>query len=359
MRIISRKNLKKVSALMIITCMVLLNSNIAYAQGNPTISTQQLNDVLLATKDTVDSLNEMGFDVENIKNMLELSGNIDADSINTLNETIDMLKMKTVYDYDGNPPKNDGEQVQRLCNVYSVALSNPSNYYEGSLSSAEDFGKYIVYLYISHYIDGPGRAPTADDLPYIISSSDISAYNTFLSTSNLSSLFSGIASLASACYTDFDYTRTVKGLSDLNSELKDKIGLIYAATNGVYDIASTKSALKVISEKTLWYYNNYYTSGVNEQKFQKDTLDYVKSQLKALNFYKDYDENISDSLTGIIISVIWSVVTSTISTFGLLVAALPFFVYSFTGLIQTAVLVNLGYSFSGRYAIRTGIYLDF
>ena len=359
MRRICKKSFKKVIAIILTICLVSLNSMVTYAQVNVNISIQQLEDVLLATQDMVSNLEEMGFSLEDIGNLFELSGEVDENSLQTLYSAAELesVNSRVLYNYDGNPPVNNNEQIQRLCNVYAVALNNPSNYYEGSLSNAEDFGNYFVYLYISHNIDGPGRAPTSNDLPYIISSSDISAYNTFLNSSNLSSLFSGIASLASACYADFDYTRTVDSLSNINNVLQDKIGLIYATGNGVYDAASTKSALDVIREKVLWYYNNYYVSGVNEQDFQESTMRYVESELSALDFYSDYDENFLSSLTSIMISVIWSVVTSTISTFGLLVAALPLFVYSFTGLVQTAVLVNLGYSFSGRYSIRAGIYL--
>jgi hypothetical protein len=43
---------------------------------------------------------------------------------------------------------------------------------------------------------------------------------------------------------------------------------------------------------------------------------------------------------------------------GVFVSVVPLFVYECTGLIQTAVLARLQYSFSGRYAVRTGIYID-
>ena len=53
-------------------------------------------------------------------------------------------------------------------------------------------------------------------------------------------------------------------------------------------------------------------------------------------------------------SAIWS----SISLMGVFVSVVPLFVYECTGLIQTAVLARLQYSFSGRYAVRTGIYID-
>ena len=53
-----------------------------------------------------------------------------------------------------------------------------------------------------------------------------------------------------------------------------------------------------------------------------------------------------------------SAICSSISLMGVFVSVVPLFVYECTGLIQTAVLARLQYSFSGRYAVRTGIYID-
>jgi len=59
-----------------------------------------------------------------------------------------------------------------------------------------------------------------------------------------------------------------------------------------------------------------------------------------------------------IIYSIGSAICSSISLMGVFVSVVPLFVYECTGLIQTAVLARLQYSFSGRYAVRTGIYID-
>jgi len=50
--------------------------------------------------------------------------------------------------------------------------------------------------------------------------------------------------------------------------------------------------------------------------------------------------------------------TDTNSLIGVWISVIPLFVYDYTGLIQSAVLTNLQYSFSGRYAIRTDIYIE-
>lgn len=181
MKRICKKSYKKIVAVILAICLVLLNSTATYAEVNTKIAVKQLEEALLATQEVTANLEKLGFSLKDIGNLLELSGKVDKSSLQALYAVaeLEQIKLKVLYNYNGNPPANSDEQRQRLCNVYSIALNNPKKYYEGSLSNSEDYGKYATYLYISHYIDGPGRAPTADDLPYIISASDILSYEAF------------------------------------------------------------------------------------------------------------------------------------------------------------------------------------
>ncbi len=265
--------------------------------------------------------------------------------------------LQAFYDHNKNPKTNECEQIRRLCNVYSIALSNPSSYYDGNLNNAADFGNYVMYLYISHYIDGTGKASSSNQLPYIISSDDITAYNSFLNASGSFSYFSGIGSLAALCYNNLDYDQTTEHLNTINSVLEENIALLYAAGNDEYDTKSAKNAFHFVLEKVLWYYNNNYTDGMEESDFRTSTWNYVEETLNASDFYADYDEAFISLLISSMTDVMWSVAANTLSNFCLLAAALPLFTYSFTGLVQTAVWVNLKYSFSRRYAVRIGIYL--
>lgn len=361
MRRLSKRFLKKVLAATLSVCLFAVNTMVAYARPNAGITVQQLSDTLDAIQEMTANLEELGFTMENIVDLFAISGNVEEQELQLMYEMVELQNTAQIdlYDYDGNPPADQTEQNNRLRNIYSVARNNPSRYYAGTVRDAEEFGNYIAYLYISHYIDGPGRAPTANDLPYIISSSDITAYRTFLNSANLMSLFSALVSFGSACYADYDYTRTVGNISNINSELLDGIALLYAAGNGVYDLESTKNAFVLICEKVIWYCNENYTKGVNLDDFQEDLDKYVKAELSALDFYENFDENFVATLIGIAVSVTWSIITNSLSIMGIFIAALPLFAYAFASLVETAVLVNLGYSFSGRYAIRTGIYLDF
>lgn len=207
---------------------------------------------------------------------------------------------------------------------------------------------------MSHYVDGPGRAPTANDLPFIISSSDISAYNTFLNSAHLSSWATEVANLGAAIYSDCDYFSSINAINTVDQIINQGVNdATMAAVNGY----NTGSALSTITPLIKSYIVGHHATASDEEELTQGTLDYVNSQLYALNFYENFDENITNTIVSILATTFISAICSSISLIGVCVSVIPLFVYECTGLIQTAVLVNLQYSFSGRYAVRTGIYL--
>lgn len=361
MKRLSKRSLKKLLSMALALCMVIINPMAVYAKADAGITAQQLSDLLGGTQEMIENLQELGFTMDDIVDMFAMSGNVEEQDLQLLYDMVELDNTTplALYDYDGNPPASYQDQKQRIQNVYGVALRYyGTNYYEGNSIGGENFGKYLTYLYLSHYVDGPGRAPTANDLPYIISSSDVTAYNTFLNSAKLNTLFSGLASLGSACYSGFDYTQTVGNISNINSEVLDKIALLYAAGEGEYNMESIVGAFGDVRDVVLSYYMENYEEGVDKEAFRISSEEYVERQLNVLGIYSDYDAEFIARLKGIAHSVIWSVVTESLSVVGVFIAALPLFVYSFTTLTEVAVFVNLGYSFSGRLAVRTGIYLD-
>ena len=126
-----------------------------------------------------------------------------------------------------------------------------------------------------------------------------------------------------------------------------------AAVNGY----NTISALSTITPLIKSYIVGHHAIASDEEELTQGTLDYVSSQLYALNFYENFDEKITNTIISILATTFISAICSSISLIGVCVSVIPLFVYECTSLIQTAVLVNLQYSFSGRYAVRTGIYL--
>lgn len=71
-----------------------------------------------------------------------------------------------------NPPVDADEQAERMVHVYHDAYALYGN--------QSNVDKYIVYLYLSHYVDNPNynrNSPNFDSIyADVLTSSDISAY---------------------------------------------------------------------------------------------------------------------------------------------------------------------------------------
>ena len=251
----------------------------ATLEGTP--SADDVEDVLDDIISISNNLKSVGFSIEDITGLLQLSEGsagygADAHIENIGNENT----IQALYNYDGNPPSSDAEQKERIVDAFAMALSVPArNYYQGSLMTADELGNFVVYLYLSNYVDGPGRAPTMNDLPYIITTYDITAYNNFLSVSNAASLFNGLSSFASSLYSTSTFVNDAAAISDFSDDIADLAALIYAAGNGVYDAEQLHAAYDLISDKVVWY-TNQNAADINDdvEVFINDTIDYVHTE---------------------------------------------------------------------------------
>ncbi len=368
----SKRMCKRIFSVFVALCLVIVQSMNVNAASNAGLSPEQLNTLLDGMESIILQLEELGLNDREISELFQFTPREDSfykiTQVNTIpyrgnfsmeqsDSGIDYNSVATYGSYNGNPPSSNAVQRQRIENIYGVALRNfHSDFYQGENEDGEDFGNYLTYLYLSHYIDGPGRAPTENDLPYIISSDDIRAYNTFLSSANLSSWATALASLGSATYSNIDYTTNLNAINTVDQTLSiSKKDIVMAGVNGY----NTKGAVESIAPLIKAYFDEHYYTASNDEELTQETFYYVSSQLEALNFYKDYDKNITKTITDLLITTFISVICSSVSLMGLCVSVIPLYVYEATGLIQTAVLVSLQYSFSGRYAVRTGIYLGF
>lgn len=70
-------------------------------------------------------------------------------------------------------------------------------------------------------------------MPYIISTSDVSAYNQFLSSANLSNWANNLANLGSALYSDFDYMASLTSINSVDQLLSNGVNQVtMEAVNG-------------------------------------------------------------------------------------------------------------------------------
>ena len=367
-----KKMCKKVFSVFVAICFIMVQSMSVSAEGNNGMSVEQLNTILNGMDSIVLQLENWGLSDREINEWFQFTPRestfYETTQVNTVSYTGSFVmehsdispeyKGATAYgSYDGNPPSSNEIQKQRIQSIYAVALQYfHSDFYQGPNKNGEDFGNYLTYLYLSHYIDGPGRAPVASDLPYIISRDDVQAYDQFLSYAKLSNWATQLANFGSAAYSNFDYFTNLNAINTVDQLLFDATDdMAMAAVNGYNTSGAIVSIAPLIKS---FFDENYYTASTDEQLTQ-ETFKYVSSQLYALDFYKNFDKNITDTITNLLITTFISVLCSSVSLMGLLVSVIPLYVYEVTGLIQAAVLVNLQYSFSGRHAVRTGIYIGF
>lgn len=363
---------KRIFSVFVAICLVMVQSMNVNAANSEGLSIEQLNTIFDGMDSIMLQLKDLGLNDREINELFQFTPREDSfykvTQVSTVpymgsfvmkcpNEDVNYSSVTTYGSYNGNPPSTNEVQRQRVENIYSVALQYfHSDFYQGEDKTGEDFGNYLTYLYLSHYIDGPGRAPTENDLPYIISSDDIRAYNTFLTSAKLSSWATALAGLGSAVYSDIDYATNLNAINTVDQTLSiSKKDIVMAGVNGY----NTKGAVESIAPLIKAFFDEHYYTASNDEELTQETFHYVSSQLEALNFYENFDKNITKTITDLLITTFISVICSSVSLMGLFVSVIPLYVYNATGLIQTAVLVSLQYSFSGRYAVRTGIYLGF
>lgn len=379
---------------MMALCLIFVQSVNVHAESAACASVGELSILLDGVDSIVAQLEELGLSVTDINELLELSprepgfydtsekeiipydGSFAVDASSCISDICGNIEGGiTPYGtnaYDGNPPENSQIQRKRIEDIYGTALQYyNTDYYEGRTRSDEyhekeeeaktekrRFGRYLTYLYLSHYIDGPGRIPTDAELPHIISGSDVNAYEQFIAYSRTAKWATSVADLGAALYSDYDYIKYLNALHTVDQKLQDtrtQIGVtVGIATNPYYTTKALKTIAPMIKTGLIL---NYATTS-NEAELTQETSDYVSSELYTLNFYNQYDKNITDTLTGILISAFISITLNSISLLGASVAAIPLYVYNVSEIIQTASLVTLQSTFSPRYAIRTAILID-
>ena len=74
-------------------------------------------------------------------------------------------------------------------------------------------------------------------MPFIISSSDISAYNTFLNSAHLSSWATEVANLGATIYSNCDYFSSINAINTVDQIIDQGINdATMAAVNGIIQL---------------------------------------------------------------------------------------------------------------------------
>lgn len=223
---------------------VMGQTNTIYADNtklNPDDMESILNDISSVGK----AWESMGFQSQDISEIMQLPRKnsnfykgIEA-SVNELSNASKetkkientLMKQETIilYSQDGNPPSGVEEQNERIKYVTQVALDR-----YGSVYNSEQFNKYVVYLYMSHYIDNPNYTrenPGFDNIyAYVITNDDIRAYDKFIEQTKYSMFSENVVNFIN------DYKSAVDNIVGLTGSIADSKIVSFNTLNSIYGL---------------------------------------------------------------------------------------------------------------------------
>lgn len=308
-------------------------------------------DDLLAVLDDITLAGEawesIGFDSADIAEIMQMERK-DASYYEGINNQITALSVETdqtrsleadllnkayaiPYAQDGNPPESPQEQNERIRYVTQVALNR-----YGLKYNSPDFSKYVLYLYMSHYIDNPyysKESPSFDNIyAYVITSDDIRAYESFINQSKFAMFSSNLVNL-------------VDEFKSATSDLYDSV------TEGKIISLNTANTILTIEDHdgdkmaqraylvTTSFKDHYESTGS-----VRELLDAIYLDLEPEDVSKQYIDTCVTGLLGLLFSA------TPLFSFGLSVSLCYFNLYM--NIYDRARLTALHYSLSGRVAVR-------
>ncbi|MEF9940583.1 MAG: hypothetical protein RR768_10770 [Clostridium sp.] len=359
------------SLLSYLVCTSLIFTQTASLYTTTAYAAEDFTDVFTGLDSVVNQLLNFGLDIDEIETLLSLTPKeslfyskkaiespYDGDFVIMNADYPEVRQSFAISDYDGNPPKSVADQQVRFTNIYNVATKNYKTFrYEGPKNTIEDFGDYMFYLYLSNYIDGPFRAPTANDLPEVISLQDIQAYERFLQGTSMANAGQKISEFAMTLYSVPDAKDSILNLAH---------GLdttIWQYTNDAYTIYSTVDGGTNIANAAMPYiidkFDKDYETALSEAEFAATTEDYVMDKLNELADMNDYTSSSKEIIVSTVIGTFLPIAAGTFSIMGIYVAAVPAFTYIFVTLFEVLNILNLTQTFNGRYIRRAEIEYDF
>ncbi len=235
------------------------------------------------------------------------------------------------YAQDGNPPETPQEQNERFAYITNVALSRYGN--------VNNFGQYVFYLYMSHYIDNPNytkASPGFDNIyAYVITENDIRVYDIFVQQSKMSIFANNVRNL----YNDIgDAIDKFDKLIEVASEGKN---ISLNTADAILDLAEYDPSEAIEHAKLIKtsLVNHYDTAESAEE-----LLNAIYDDLKPVDVSREYVDTCFNGIMGLLAA------TTSVFSFGLSVSLCYFDLYM--DLYDRARLVALHTTLSGRIADR-------
>lgn len=346
-------------------CFTFTLSHVHAANLN-SITPQQLEALLIEMESVIGQLESLGLNDEQIEALFSVNKTEGAFYMEAAADMTDTNELLTQSNDNSmiliSSVDSTGRRVERLRNIYSIGLEYCNSNFNQvpkipGESDSEWFCNYLKYLYISYYIDGPDEnGVTDDDFPYIISTSDIYAYNSFLDGSKNAELANNLFGFFSDIYSVGTYPKYLSEVSQVGQSISSSVNQLIAAAPVGYSFYDASSIISGIAAD---YLVNNYDKAPSETALEQDALDYVSRELEALDFYDNYDRQYTQTVITSLASTLIGVMTASCTTLlGVYIGLTPLLIMNATTLFETARITALRYSFSARLAIRTDIYIE-
>lgn len=238
------------------------------------------------------------------------------------------------YATNGNPPETPQEQNERIKYVTQVALNRYDSTY-----GTQNFNKFVLYLYMSHYIDNPNYSkdnPGFDRIyAYIITPDDIQAYENFIAESKFSMFSSNLVNFVD------EFKTATSNIYDLQNSVRTGKNM---ALNTAKEIVGQEG---FEPDKTANRANLVITSF-------KDHYESTASVAELLDaIYMDLEpEDVSQQCITTCVTGILGFLAGTTSVFGFGLSVSLCYYNFYMNLYDWARLVALQYSLSARVAVR-------
>lgn len=322
-----------------------------YAATGVSVSKEQADEIVDETADIITKFAVIGLDSQDVADLFSLVPR-ESDFYEKEARMEVPISAESTAVRTGTDAKR--EQIK---DTFQIAKQYyRSAYYDKTMTAKKDFGTYFTYLYISQYVDTPQAQTTENDLVYILSDSDIKAYDKFMKDARLSEWSKQMRKLGNILYTDMDCDATLDAVIELNRIITDGYERIEKeadkGTNQNYDI---DEALKTIAPMVKNYIMKHHDEAVRKKDLIQDTSTYVREQLDAMDFYECYDEKITVFIIDILTESLIEMIHNKIPLIDCYVAVKPLSAYE-NGTIQSPALIALRYSYSSRYVMRTTDY---
>lgn len=334
---------KFVMSIILVFALIISQINTCYG-SNDILSAEQMEEVFSLTCSVVDSMKSMGFSLEDCSVLFSLSATEAVEKTNNsmINETV-------LYDYDGNPPESDEEQLRRIQNVMKIAAKYyNTKYYEGKKGTYVDYGTYLFYLYISNYIDGPGAPPTDRYLPHIITTSDVTAYSKFIREQNMTNDVNAFINFANYISSVAGFTNDVLNIKGLT----DYLGNIKKIIDGISIATSYPEIKKMTVHYAMKYINEHDLSQIKDDELEGVLADYIFQNLNKFYELENFDINNVKTLSETVAAGISTILGGEFTLLNVVFLIGPMFRYTFSSFIKQTSLVVLGTSLNGRYIDR-------